>query len=173
MGEGAEARRPEADVARDFKALGGPTSPVACEPEAAERITARYRALIEEKGAEHGFARGWMNRVAEELGLHQSVISKIRNGKRQVGHDLAQRTARRLGLDPAYFFVEGGRAMGGDPEAMQTMQLVMSEDAFVQNVEAILQKSSPTMRVYVRDVATGDLLAVLGGPFGEREDGSK
>lgn len=67
-------------------------------------LTTRYIALIEQLGEKTLHARGWKRRVAEELGINESTLSKILKGTRVVGIDLAERAIERLDLSSDYFW---------------------------------------------------------------------
>jgi transcriptional regulator with XRE-family HTH domain len=66
-------------------------------------LTARYIKLAKELGEGMGYAHGWRRRVAERLGIDESMLSKILSGNRKVGWRLAERAMEKLALDPTYF----------------------------------------------------------------------
>lgn len=66
-------------------------------------LTARYIKLAKELGEAMGYAHGWRRRVAERLGIDESMLSKILGGSRKVGWRLAERAIDNLALDPTYF----------------------------------------------------------------------
>jgi transcriptional regulator with XRE-family HTH domain len=66
-------------------------------------LTAKYIELAKKLGEAMGYAHGWRRRVAERLGIDESMLSKILNGSRKVGWRLAERAIENLELDPAYF----------------------------------------------------------------------
>jgi hypothetical protein len=67
-------------------------------------LTSRYVELIEQLGDKTGRAHGWRRRVAEQLGINESTLSKILKGTRVVGMDLAERATERLKLSSNYFW---------------------------------------------------------------------
>lgn len=69
-------------------------------------LTARYVALANQLGEKTSHARGWRRRVAEDLGVDESTLSKILNGSRAVGIDLAERATERLRLPSDYFWTD-------------------------------------------------------------------
>src|ERR1044071_3528636 len=68
-------------------------------------LRARYIELVERLGDEMGKPVGWRRRVAADLGIDESTLSKILSGKRVVGWDLADRAVQRLKLDRDYFAI--------------------------------------------------------------------
>jgi transcriptional regulator with XRE-family HTH domain len=69
-------------------------------------LTSRYVELVEQLGDKAGRAHGWRRRVAEQLGISESTLSKILKGTRVVGMDLAERATQRLKLGSDYFWAE-------------------------------------------------------------------
>jgi transcriptional regulator with XRE-family HTH domain len=69
-------------------------------------LTSRYVELVGQLGDKTGRAHGWRRRVAEQLGIDESTLSKILKGTRVVGVDLAERAIERLKLSSDYFWVE-------------------------------------------------------------------
>lgn len=69
--------------------------------------TQRYLELIDQLGRAIDRPRGWRRRVAEQLGIDESTLSKIVAGKRVVGWELAQRAAERLRLPSDCFLPRG------------------------------------------------------------------
>lgn len=48
-------------------------------------FTAKYRKLIDEIGAELGYAHGWKVKAAARLGITPSHLSRVLHGRRGVG----------------------------------------------------------------------------------------
>jgi transcriptional regulator with XRE-family HTH domain len=69
-------------------------------------LTSRYIELVEQLGDKSGRAHGWRRRVAEQLGINESTLSKILKGTRVVGMDLAERATERLKLSTDYFWAD-------------------------------------------------------------------
>jgi transcriptional regulator with XRE-family HTH domain len=65
--------------------------------------TQRYLELIDQLGRGMDRPRGWRRRVADQLGIDESTLSKIVAGKRVVGWELAERAVERLKLPADYF----------------------------------------------------------------------
>lgn len=65
--------------------------------------TQRYLELIDRLGRDMDRPRGWRRRVADQLGIDESTLSKIIAGKRVVGWELAERAVERLKLPGDYF----------------------------------------------------------------------
>lgn len=92
-------------------------------------LTSRYIELVEHLGDELGRAHGWRRRVAEQLGINDSTLSKILKGTRVVGMDLAERATERLKLSSDYFWAdrqpsprkERGRVTAEPKEAIQSL----------------------------------------------------
>ncbi len=80
--------------------------------------TQRYLELIDQLGRAIERPRGWRRRVAEQLGIDESTLSKIVSGKRVVGWELAERAAERLKLPVDYFLTR--EAEGRRPELGET-----------------------------------------------------
>lgn len=65
----------------------------------------RYAKLVNDLGTERAFQRGWMTRVGDLLGVHNSYISLLHSGQRlDVGGSVIARAIEKMSLDPAYFF---------------------------------------------------------------------
>jgi transcriptional regulator with XRE-family HTH domain len=69
--------------------------------------TQRYLELIDQLGRAIDRPRGWRRRVAEQLGIDESTLSKIVAGNRVVGWELAERAVERLKLPGDYFLSRG------------------------------------------------------------------
>lgn len=69
-------------------------------------LTSRYIQLVEHLGDKAGRAHGWRRRVASQLGINESTLSKILKGTRVVGMELAERATARLHLSSDYFWAE-------------------------------------------------------------------
>ena len=72
--------------------------------------TQRYLELIDQLGRGMDRPRGWRRRVADQLGIDESTLSKIMAGKRVVGWELAERAVERLKLPADYFLPRDGEA---------------------------------------------------------------
>lgn len=67
----------------------------------------RYAKLVNDLGQEVGFARGWMSRAADQLGVHRSYVSMFHRGERNdIGTEVVDRAAEKMSIDPKYFFDE-------------------------------------------------------------------
>lgn len=68
------------------------------EPHVSETLaTRRYRRLINELGGGHGFGRGWMARVAEEIGVTRVYVHQVVKKKRSnVGVDALEKAISTL-----------------------------------------------------------------------------
>lgn len=62
------------------------------------RVTERFQWLVDQLGAERGFARGWKKEVADLVGISPSHLAKIMSGDRMVGLEVAKRACQRAGL---------------------------------------------------------------------------
>lgn len=67
------------------------------EPE----VSRRFRVLLEQMLESYG--DGHKAKVAAALGLDPTDVSKVLNGKRRIGHEVAMRACESTGLDPAWF----------------------------------------------------------------------
>src|SRR5687767_14237707 len=93
-------------------------------------LTARYVLLAKELGDKYERAHGWRKRVAQQLGIDESTLSKILKGERAVGIELAERAIERLKLDRSYFWGDsqrgaqrpGARVPLGDDEVQRLVE---------------------------------------------------
>jgi transcriptional regulator with XRE-family HTH domain len=74
-----------------------------------------YLGLIDQLGRAMDRPRGWRRRVAEQLGIDESTLSKIVSGKRVVGWDLAERAVERLKLPVDYFLARDAEVRLPEP----------------------------------------------------------
>lgn len=77
--------------------------------------TQRYLELIDRLGRAMDRPRGWRRRVAEQLGVDESTLSKIVAGKRVVGWELAERAVERLKLPTGYFLQQDAEIQITEP----------------------------------------------------------
>lgn len=68
-----------------------------------DRLSERFRELLEYLGSQMGSARGWKQDVAGRVGIHPTHMSKVLAGTRSIQWSTAVEAAERLGLDLAYF----------------------------------------------------------------------
>ncbi len=65
----------------------------------------RYALLVNQLGEDRKFARGWKTDVARLLDVHQTYITKIHSGERQViGHERIEHAITALSLSPDWFY---------------------------------------------------------------------
>lgn len=69
-----------------------------------EHVRKRFRAFVEEVGAEMNHVRGWKSQVAEKLGITLAHLSRVMAGSRGVSVELLDRAAWVYGFDRVYFF---------------------------------------------------------------------
>jgi len=71
--------------------------------------TARYIELVNQLGDEFGKRYGWKAKVAKQLGVSRSYLSKLTKGDRHsVGAEIVSNALSSLRLDPTFFTAPAG-----------------------------------------------------------------
>lgn len=72
----------------------------------------RYRQLVNELGEAMGYRYGWKSKVARQLGVHPSYVSKVLAEEiNDVGGDVLKRALDALDLDSSFFFAVDENAL--------------------------------------------------------------
>ena len=80
---------------------------------AEEELARRFGELVRRLRLERGFSQ---EEFAFRVGLHQTYVSSVERGERNVTVGTADRIARALGISLAGLFAELERASGGPAE---------------------------------------------------------
>lgn len=140
--------------------------------------TARYRALVEQLGAELEHRYGWKSSVARRLLVQPSYLSKVVSGDvTTVGREIIDRAAVALGLRARFF---NDPTLGEAPDYRQHVHPRNEEPAIRKATvarhaepvyaewEGVFTKSTPLLRAILeqerpdREVALAAAHAVLG-----------
>lgn len=80
--------------------------------------------------------RGWRRRVAEQLGIDETTLSKIVAGKRVVGWELAERAVERLKLPDDYFLPRDTEIQVPEPARKSHWRRRVPSATLIERLEA-------------------------------------
>lgn len=63
----------------------------------------RYQLLVHQLADDFGHRRGYKKRIADELGIHPSYVTRVEQGGQAIGDRTIEAACSRLSLDPAFF----------------------------------------------------------------------